>query len=234
MTPELSAYLERLVHPARKAYATACAEHLLDGSTAPRVPLGMESDTAAKIARKVKRYAASSTATRAAAPEVSVQPAAAPTPPLPDGLQHLPEAVRAYAAEHEDTELLGLVDAFTAPGEVAPQVDAASMERSEDAAGISEHERLSDHYAPEVTPAFVETAEVDVLDLTDLEADHARTLALKLARWNGGGRVYSYRNGRRYLNRTVRRIDLNDPTVQALPNYSDLLGVVSERGIARA
>lgn len=73
-----------------------------------------------------------------------------------------------------------------------------------------------------------------MLDLTDLEANHARTLALKLTRWNGRGKVYSYRNGRRYLNRTVRCIDLNDPTVQALPNYSDLLGIVSERGIARA
>ena len=80
----------------------------------------------------------------------------------------------------------------------------------------------------------METADVDVLDLTDLGADHARALAPKLVRWNGQGRVYNYRNGRRYLNRTVRRIDLNDPTVQTLPNYSDLLAVVSERGIARA
>jgi hypothetical protein len=206
MSPALSAYLERLVHPARKAYATAYADHLLTGSAKPEVPSGIDADTATKIVRKVKRYAA-------AAPEVSVQPTAVPTPSLPDGLQHLPEAVRAYAAEHGDAELLGLVDAFTAS-----------------TPGVSE--RLSDYYTPEAVPAFVETAEVDVLDLTDLGADHARALALKLARWNGGGRVYSYRNGRRYLNRGIRRIDLNDATVQALPNYSDLLGVVSERGIA--
>jgi hypothetical protein len=135
---------------------------------------------------------------------------------MPDGLQHLPEAVRQYAADHNDTELLGLVDAFTASTSATP--------------GVSE--RLSDYYTAETVPAFVETADVDVLDLTDLGADHARALALKLARWNGGGRVYSYRNGRRYLNRGVRRIDLNDATVQALPNYGDLLGVIRERGIA--
>ncbi len=209
MSPALSAYLERLVHPARKAYATAYAEHLLTGCDRPDVPDAVDADTAAKIARKVTRYAA-------AAPEVSVQPAAVPTPSLPDGLLHLPEAVRQYAADHNDTELLGLVDAFTA-STVTPEVT----------------ERLSDYYTAESVPAFVETADVDVLDLTNLEADHARALALKLARWNGGGgRVYSYRNGRRYLNRGVRRIDLNDPTVQTLPNYTDLLGVIRERGIA--
>jgi hypothetical protein len=203
MSPALSAYLGRLVHPARKAYASAYADHLLTGSDRPEVPATVDADTAAKIARKVKRYAADTT------PRT---PSAAPAE-VPDGLQHLPEAVRAYAAEHGDTELLGLVDAFTAS-----------------TPGVSE--RLSDYYTPEAVPAFVETAEVDVLDLTDLGADHARALALKLARWNGGGgRVYSYRNGRRYLNRGVRRIDLNDATVQALPNYSDLVAVCQERGI---
>jgi hypothetical protein len=185
MSPALSAYLERLVHPARKAYATAYADHLLTSSAKPEVPSGIDAETATKIARKVKRYAA-------AAPGVSVQPAS-----MPDGLQHLPEAVQQYAADHGDAELLGLVDVFTA--------STSTPEGSE---------RLSDYYTAETVPAFVETAEVDVLDLTDLEADHARTLALKLARWNGGGgKVYSYRNGRRYLNRGIRRIDLNDATV---------------------
>ncbi len=214
LAPDLAAYLERLVHPARKAYATAYAEHITSGTAKPQVPSGVDHDTAAKIARKVTRYASQ--------PAAPVTPSASPAEPS-DGLHHLPEAVRAYAAEHGDAELLGLVDAFV-PGEVAPPVSA----------GVSEHEKLSDHYTPEVTPSFVVTADVDVLDLTDLEAALARAFALKLARWNGGGKVYSYRNGRRYLNRTVRRIDLNDPTVQALPNYSDLMGVVSERGIARA
>lgn len=208
MSPALSDYLERLVHSARKAYATAYADHLLTGAAAPGVPSGVDSDTTAKITRKVKRYAADTT------PRT---PSAAPAE-VPDGLVHLPEAVRAYAQDHGDAELLGLVDAFTA-STVAPEVT----------------ERLSDYYTAETVPAFVETVDVDVLDLTDLEATHARALALKLARWNGGGgRVYSYRNGRRYLNRGIRRIDLNDPTVQTLPNYSDLLGVIKERGIARA
>ncbi len=100
-------------------------------------------------------------------------------------------------------------------------------------AGVTE--RLSGYYTAEAVPAFVEMAYVNVLDLTDLEATHSCELALKLTRWNGGGsKGYTRRGGRRYLNRGVRRIDLNDPTVQALPNYSDLLAVVSERGTARA
>jgi len=176
------------------------------------VPSAVDADTATKIARKVTRYAA-------VASEVSVTPCAARvSEDAADGLQHLPEAIRQYAADHGDAELLGLVDAFTA-STVTPEVS----------------ERLSDYYTAEIVPSFVETADVDVLDLTDLEATHARELALKLARWNGGGgKVYTRRGGRRYLNRGVRRIDLNDPTVQVLPNYSDLLAVVNERGIARA
>jgi hypothetical protein len=81
------------------------------------------------------------------------------------------------------------------------------------------------------TPAFIDTGEVDALDVTDLEPELARTLALKLARWNGGGKVYARRDGRRYISRSVKCLDLNDPTVQSLPNYSDLMAVVRERGV---
>lgn len=200
MTAALTAYLERLAHPARKAYATAYAEHLVTGSAKPSAPKGVDAETASKIACKVERYAKDTTVT----PE-----------PL-DGLTHLPDAVRAYAAEHGDAELLDLIEAFVPSAETMAE------------------EHLGDYYNPETTPAFVETVDVDVLDLTGLEPGLARELALKLARWNGGGRVYSRRAGRRYLNRTVRRIDLNDPTVRALPNYDDLLAVISERGIVRA
>lgn len=204
MTAPLTAYLERLVHPARKAYATAYAEHLLEGSPKPSAPKGVDAETAAKIARKVERYAKV-----APTAGVSVQT-------NEDGLPHLPEAVRHYAADHGDAELLDLVEAFVPSPSVAE----------------GELERLSDYYNPETTPAFIETVDVDVLDLTGLEPGLARELALKLARWNGGGKVYARRGGRRYLSRTVRRIDLNDPTVQALPNYDDLRAVVSERRIA--
>lgn len=204
MSAPLAAYLERLAHPARKAYATRrYAAHVLSGAPAPERPEALDAETAAKIARKVARYAAAAPAPLVAAPIGSC-----------DGLEHLPEAVRAYALEHGDGELLGLVDAFVSPS------------RAE-----GDTERLSDYYTPETVPAFIESAEVDVLDLTGLEPTQARELALKLSRWNGGGRVYSRRNGRRYLDRKVRRIDLNDPTVRALPNYDDLLAVVRERGV---
>jgi hypothetical protein len=36
------------------------------------------------------------------------------------------------------------------------------------------------------------------------------------------------------MNRSIRRIDLNDLTVLASPNYTDLLPFVSEWSIARA
>lgn len=206
MTAALTAYLERLVHPARKAYATAYAAHILEGAAKPKAK-GLEAETASKIARKVERY--SKTMTTGERAGVSVQP---------EGLAHLPDAVRAYAEDHGDTELLGLVEAFV-PGD---QLPPAAPEVSE---------RISDYYTPERSVAMVETAEVDVLDLTGLEPTLARELALKLARWNGGGKVYNRRNGTRYLNRTVRRIDLNDPTVQSLPNYEDLVAVVHERGV---
>lgn len=102
MTPELTAYLERLVHPTRKAYATAYAEHIVTGAAQPEVPSGMDSDTAAKIVRKVTRYAA--------APCTPSAGVSAPT------LTDLAETMRAYAAERGDAELAGLVDAFV-PGE---------------------------------------------------------------------------------------------------------------------
>lgn len=206
MSAALISYLERLVHPARKAYATAYAAYILEGATKPKAT-GLDRDTAAKIAHKVERYSRQNPMTTGGdAPQTVAT--------HNEGLSHLPDAVRAYAAEHGDAELLGLVDAFISPLE--PN---------------GESETLADYYRPEVSPAFIETAEVDVLDLTGLEPELARELALKLARWNGGGKVYSRRNGRRYLHGDVRRIDLNDPTVQSLPNYEDLQAVVHERGV---
>lgn len=203
---ELSSYLARLAHPARKAYATAYAEHVLNGAAEPEVPLSVDAETATKIQRKVTKYASASS-----------KPEVLQAPVISEGLVHLPDALRAYAAERGDTELLGLVDAFTA----LPQPQG-------------EQEKLSDYYEPETVPAFVETANVDVLDITDLEPSLARALALKLVMWNGRGKVYSRRNGRRYLSRDIRRMDLNDATVQALPNYPDLITVVRERNITRA
>lgn len=208
MNPELTAYLDRLIIPARKAYATAYADHILAGAAAPKLPKGLDSETADKIERKIRKYSALTPLKR--------QPIATQTPAIPDGLLHLPEALQVYASERGDAELLELLHAFV------PPVDT------------NEGERMSDHYTPERTPAFVDTSEVDALDITDLEPSLARALALKLAKWNGRegkGSVYERRNGRRYLSRRIKCVDLNDPTVQALPNYSDLAAVVKERGV---
>lgn len=210
MTTALTSYLERLVHPARKAYAAAYAKHLLSGAAAPKVPKSLDAETAAKIARKVTRYAA--------APSVDTD--TGPT------LADLADTLRAYAAKRADAELLGLVDAFVPADMLERQVEA-ELEQ----AAYEECERISDYYHPERTVAMIETAEVDVLDLTGLEPELARAFALKLARWNGGGKVYNYRGGRRYLNGRIRAIDLDDETVRSLPNYEDLRAVVSERRI---
>ena len=42
MNPALTTYLERLVHPVRKSYASAYAEHLLSGAAAPKLPKGLD------------------------------------------------------------------------------------------------------------------------------------------------------------------------------------------------
>jgi hypothetical protein len=204
MTPELAAYLERLVHPARKAYASAYADHILKGAAAPKLPSALDRETARKIQGKVARYAKS---TKAAA-----------TPALEPTLQDMAATLQAYAAQRDDSELLGLLEAFV-PATPA-EVQAGEC-----------LEKLSDYYTPESTPAIIDTAECDILDVTDLEPSLARALALKLVRWNNGGKVYERRNGRRYINRRIKTIDLNDATVQALPNYSDLVAVCQERGI---
>ena len=162
-------------------------------------------DTARKIQGKVARYAKSTTT---------------PTLPSPDGptINDLAATLQAYAAQREDSELLGLLEAFV-PSSPA-EVEAGEC-----------MEKLSDYYNHENTPAIIDTGDVDILDVTDLEPSMARALALKLVKWNKGGKVYERRNGRRYINRRVKAIDLNDATVQALPNYSDLVDVCRERGI---
>ena len=199
MSAALSSYLGRLVHPARKAYATAYAEHILTNSATPKVPTTLNADTAQKIRCKVERYAKTADTGEDIAGACDIS----------EGLIHLPEAVRAYALEHGDSDLLSIVEGF---------VPSAATER------------MSDHYRPQQESTIVETVDVDCLDITDLEPSLARELALKLVRWNGRGKVYSRRNDRRYLHRDIRRIDLADATVQALPNYSDLVAGTNVHG----
>lgn len=85
---------------------------------------------------------------------------------------------------------------------------------------------------PADLPAFIDSSEVDAVDVTGLEGREASRLALRLAEWNPGvSRVYSKRNGRRYLHRDVKSINLTDPLVVGLGLADDLWPVVQERGL---
>lgn len=81
-------------------------------------------------------------------------------------------------------------------------------------------------------PAFIDTHEIDTMDITGLEAADARELALHLKRWNPRvSKVYKRRAGRRFIHPDVRRVDLNNKLIKSLPFYEDLLTVVKERKI---
>jgi hypothetical protein len=216
MSAELAAYLQRLVHPARRKYASAYAEHILTGAAAPKVPKGLDHETADKIARKVRKYAALTPLDRS--PVRAAQTPPEPVHAIPDGLLALPETLRLWAAKYERPDLLEILAAHGLEAEVPP-VDTDGGER------------MADHYTPEYTPAIIDSGECDALDITDLEPYLARTLAFKLTGWNGPGPVYERRNGRRYISRRIKCIDLNDPTVQQVPSFSDLAHVVRERGV---
>lgn len=257
MSPELSAYLDRLAHPKRRSYALAVADALAAGKPSPKTPKGLDAQTADKIARKVARFANGGK-------RRNITGAQDIQPDHGEGLAHLPEALRAYAQERGDTELLGLVNVFTGDmsGEVHIWIDGEYIcreseqdnhircwEQREQLTHVHtelnadnsksfhfsrQAQRMSDHYHPEHEPHIIENVNVDCLDITDLEPSLAKALALKLVKWNGRGKVYSRRNGRRYLHGDIRRIDLNDKTVQALPNYSDLVSVVKSQHITAA
>ena len=79
-------------------------------------------------------------------------------------------------------------------------------------------------------PMFLESAELDIADVTGLDAKEARALALRLSKWNpSAAKVYLYRQGKRYLTPAVVRMDLNDPVVKSMPFYDDVLDIVRER-----
>lgn len=84
--------------------------------------------------------------------------------------------------------------------------------------------------------AWVEAQDVpDSMDVTGLDADQARRLALALLRMNPTtdgarrrGRVYVWRNGRRYVSPALRRANLYDPTLRELGLDADLWALVNE------
>ena len=86
--------------------------------------------------------------------------------------------------------------------------------------------------AEERLPMFVSTVELDVIDVTGLEGREASTLSAKLLGWNKGvKKVFTRRNGRRYISPSIYRMDLNDPFIQSMPFYEELRALVDERKI---
>ncbi len=75
---------------------------------------------------------------------------------------------------------------------------------------------------------MVDSAEVDFLDVTGLSGDEARELSWRLRRWNGKGRVFTRRNGKRYLHKRIRKIDLANSFVRNLGCYDDLMSTLKD------
>lgn len=106
--------------------------------------------------------------------------------------------------------------------------DAAEIEEREAAGDRSLlREEFERHMAS--TPAWVESREIEAVDLTGLDARDAQRLALKLTTWNpAASKVYKWRDGRRYLHPGVVRLNLNDETIRDLGLDADVWRVVHE------
>lgn len=106
--------------------------------------------------------------------------------------------------------------------------DAAEIERRQDA-GDDSLLRQEVEKAMLATPAWVESREIEAVDLTGLEARDAQRLALKLATWNpAAAKIYRWRDGKRYLHPGVVRMNLNDETIRDLGLDADVWRVVRE------
>lgn len=79
------------------------------------------------------------------------------------------------------------------------------------------------------TRRFVESVELDRLDLTGLSSAEASTLGVLLQGWNPGvKRVFVWRHGRRYLSPAVRRLDLSHPFIAGQAFAADLETLIRE------
>lgn len=132
-----------------------------------------------------------------------------------------------YAQYAKDVELRSLVHELRKELRLAA-ADVVQQQSRRSAA------HMSDAYAELEgdLPAFIDTREVDSIDITGLEATEARELALHLKRWNPNSRkVYSWRKGKRYLHPSVTILDLNHPFIKGMSFREDLLALVKERNI---
>jgi hypothetical protein len=72
---------------------------------------------------------------------------------------------------------------------------------------------LKDEYVPEDVKVFVTDSNIDALDLTGLDSRQAQNLALLLTRWNGSGKAYKWRDGKRYLDSSIKTLQVNHPLI---------------------
>lgn len=115
----------------------------------------------------------------------------------------------------------------------AQRLELRQLER--EALQMQDRGQTKDAYLEEVGsedgPMFYNSVNVDALDVTGLEGREASTLALLLKQWNPQARkVYVRRQGRRFLSKEIRLIDLNHPVVKGLAGRDDVLAVAKETG----
>lgn len=139
------------------------------------------------------------------------------------------KTLQGYARYADDAELASLVLGLRKA--LRDEAAEVAQRRSRRDAG-----RLKDAFAGAGDlgdgPAFIDSVEADTIDVTGLEGRDASTFALLAKRWNPKiKRVYTWRNGKRYVTPALTRLDLNHPFVKAQPWYDDLLSVVRERNL---
>ena len=133
-----------------------------------------------------------------------------------------------YAEYSDNRELLTLAYELRQGLRQAALAAMGQMSRHE-AGRMREGYHSTDH---EEAPAFIDSNEVDAIDITGLEGGEARRLALLLKRWNSNAkRVFVRRKGLRYLSPSVRRININHPFIREMSFHNDLLVLIKERNI---
>ena len=79
--------------------------------------------------------------------------------------------------------------------------------------------------------AFVESVNVDAIDITGLSGRDRARLALRLSKWNPNTKpLFVERNGKKYISSKVRRVNMNDPLLVELGLDEDIREVVRSTG----
>lgn len=101
------------------------------------------------------------------------------------------------------------------------QIEYPELFDYEPVSGQQDHEKI-----------MVQDVNIDLLDITGLETNQARSLALLLAKWNGRGPVYAWHNGKRYLNKRIKTLQINHKLLIDL-GINDILEHIPKYAIYR-